>query len=92
MKKIEVKPMKKAVLLMGVAALAWGQTNQPRPTAPPSAQYLRAAKVYTAEEDSQILKLYDGLRVSDVIDGGYLARGARAKLRVLLSSHWTSAT
>jgi len=39
-----------------------GQTGASTP-----AQYLKA-KVYTAEEDSRILKLYDGIRVSDVID------------------------
>ena len=60
--------MKKVALLMGVAVVAWGQAGQQaRPAPPPSAQYLKA-KVYTAEEDSRILKLYDGIRVSDVID------------------------
>jgi regulator of RNase E activity RraA len=68
--------MKKAALLMGAAVMAWGQASQPagqqagqqaRPAPPTSAQYLKA-KVYTAEEDSQVLKLYDGVRVADVID------------------------
>ena len=69
MKKKEVKSMTKVALLMGTAVVAWGQASQQaRPAPPPSAQYLKA-KVYTAEEDSRVLKLYDGLRVSDVIDG-----------------------
>jgi 4-hydroxy-4-methyl-2-oxoglutarate aldolase len=60
--------MKKAALLMGVAIIAWGQPNQQgRPAPQPSAQFLKA-KVYTAEEDSRVLQLYDGVRVADVID------------------------
>ena len=39
----------------------------PDHAAPPAAQYLKA-RVYTAEEDARVLKLYDGLRVCDVID------------------------
>lgn len=57
--------MKRVTLLMGVAVAAWGQANQQAP--PPSAQYLKA-KVYTAAEDERDLKLYDNLRVCDVID------------------------
>lgn len=61
--------MKKTALLMFAAALAWGQPAQPaRPAPAPSAQYLKA-RPYTAEEDSRMLKLYEGLRVCDVADG-----------------------
>jgi regulator of RNase E activity RraA len=54
------------VVLCGTVLL--GQTEK-RATAParPSAQYLKA-RAYTAEEDAQILKLYEGLRVCDVVD------------------------
>ena len=54
-----------AWLLMG-SAMAWGQTAQTAPP-PPTAQYLKA-RVYSAEEDSRVLKLYEGLRVCDIID------------------------
>jgi len=61
--------MKKIVLLVLGAAMAWGQANQQtRPAPPPSHQYLKI-QTYTPEQDSQMLKLYDGLRVADVIDG-----------------------
>ena len=61
--------MKKIVLLLLGAAMAWGQANQrARPAPPPYHQYLKV-QTYTADEDSRMLKLYDGLRVSDVIDG-----------------------
>jgi 4-hydroxy-4-methyl-2-oxoglutarate aldolase len=55
------------ILLLG-GALASGQAGK-RATEPPppSAQYLKA-RVYTADEDARVLKLYDGLRVCDVID------------------------
>ncbi len=57
--------MKRTVLFLIAASVAWSQA---RPAPPPSAQYLKA-RVYTPEEDSKILKLYEGLRVCDVIDG-----------------------
>jgi len=61
--------MKKTALLLVASAMAWGQTGQPaRPAPATSGQFLKA-RVYTAEEDSKILKLYDGLRVCDVVDG-----------------------
>ncbi len=56
--------IKTAALLMGVTAAAWGQAGPPPA---PSAQYLKA-RVYTAEEDEKTLKLYDGVRVADVVD------------------------
>jgi 4-hydroxy-4-methyl-2-oxoglutarate aldolase len=61
--------MKQIVLIGLSAAIAWGQANpQSRPPAPNSHQYLKV-QTYTAEQDSQMLKLYEGLRVADVIDG-----------------------
>ncbi len=61
--------MRKVTLFVIGAAMAWGQANQQnRPAPPPSHQYLKAP-VYTAEQDSAMLKLYEGLRVADVIDG-----------------------
>ncbi len=61
--------MERIVLMVLGAALASAQPNpQNRPAPPPSYQYLKAP-TYTAEQDSQILKLYEGLRVADVIDG-----------------------
>ena len=60
--------MKTTALLLLAAGTAWGQVGQGiRPTPRPSAQYLRA-RVYEPEDDSKVLKLYDGLRVCDVID------------------------
>lgn len=61
--------MKKIALFVLGAAFAWGQANpSARPAPPPSHQYLKAP-AYTAEQDSQILKIYEGLRVADIIDG-----------------------
>lgn len=61
--------MKAIVLSLIGVSLVWGQASQQtRPAPPPSYQYLKAP-TYTAEQDSQILKLYEGLRVADVIDG-----------------------
>ncbi|MGP8246576.1 MAG: RraA family protein [Bryobacteraceae bacterium] len=61
--------MTKTALFLLAGAMAWGQSNQPAAAPPPpSRQYLKVQQ-YTAEEDSRILKLYDGLRVADVIDG-----------------------
>ena len=59
----------KIVLFVLAAAMAWAQSNQPAAAPPPtSRQYLKVQQ-YSAEEDSRLLKLYDGLRVADVIDG-----------------------
>jgi 4-hydroxy-4-methyl-2-oxoglutarate aldolase len=61
--------MTKTTLLLLAGAMAWGQSNQQAAAPPPpSRQYLKVQQ-YTAEEDSKLLKLYDGLRVADVIDG-----------------------
>ena len=60
--------MKKPALFLFSALMAWGQTGQPaRPAPSPSAQYLKA-RVSSAEEDDRVVKLYDGLRVCDVVD------------------------
>ena len=60
--------MKNIALFLLGAATVWGQAGQPaRPAPSPSAQYLKA-RVHSAEEDDRVLKLYDGLRVCDVID------------------------
>ena len=60
--------MKKAALFVFCGITAWAQANQgARPAPPPSHQFLKVHQ-YTAEEDSQVLKLYEGLRVADVID------------------------
>jgi 4-hydroxy-4-methyl-2-oxoglutarate aldolase len=60
--------MMKVALFMGISAVVWGQPGgQARPAPPPSAQYLKA-RVYTAEEDEKALKLFDRVRVADVID------------------------
>jgi 4-hydroxy-4-methyl-2-oxoglutarate aldolase len=58
----------KTALFLFVGAMAWGQTNQAAAPPAPSRQYLKVQQ-YTAEEDAKILKLYEGLRVADVIDG-----------------------
>jgi regulator of RNase E activity RraA len=61
--------MKTIVLSLLGALSVFGQTSQQaRPAPPPSFQYLKAP-TYTAEQDTAILKLYEGLRVADVIDG-----------------------
>jgi 4-hydroxy-4-methyl-2-oxoglutarate aldolase len=46
--------------------MLWAQAGRPAPP-PPSKQYLKVQQ-YSAEEDSRVLKLYDGLRVCDVMD------------------------
>jgi 4-hydroxy-4-methyl-2-oxoglutarate aldolase len=55
---------------------ASGEPNEPKKTAKdPKAEEVRAGKnyiatkVYSAEEDEEMLKLYQGLRVADVVDG-----------------------
>ncbi|HXK02621.1 MAG TPA: RraA family protein [Verrucomicrobiae bacterium] len=57
--------MKTTTLVMFFGAMAWGQPSNTPP--PPSHQFLKVQQ-YSAEEDSNLLKLYDGLRVADVID------------------------
>ena len=64
--------MKTIFLLSVCGAMAWSQAAK-RVAPPPSAQYLKA-RVYTAEEDTQVLKLYEGLRTCDVIDALDLGR------------------
>jgi 4-hydroxy-4-methyl-2-oxoglutarate aldolase len=61
--------MMKTALSMLVGAMAWGQASQPTAAPPVYARQLLKVQQYSAEEDSKILKLYDGLRVADVIDG-----------------------
>ena len=56
--------MKRIALFLCGAAMAWGQQAASTPF---SKQYLKV-KQYSAEEDSRVLKLYDGLRVCDVMD------------------------
>ena len=51
--------------------MIWAQGGQPAPApapTPPFRQYLKVQQ-YSADEDARIIKLYDGLRVCDVIDG-----------------------
>jgi regulator of RNase E activity RraA len=61
--------MTKTALFLLVGAMAWGQSSQQAAVSPPpSRQYLKVQQ-YTAEEDANLLKLYEGLRVADVIDG-----------------------
>jgi len=55
-------------LLKAMATVACGATIVfGQPSTPPSKQYLEV-KHYTQAQDDQILKLYDGIRVADVID------------------------
>ena len=46
--------------------MLWAQGGNPA-LPQPSKQYLKVQQ-YSAEEDSRVLKLYDGLRVADIID------------------------
>jgi regulator of RNase E activity RraA len=70
---INVKPIIR-VTLLSLAPFAAHQFVHAQP-ADPNAETLRAGrtfiqtKSYTAEQDGQILKLFDGLRVADVSDG-----------------------
>ena len=58
--------MKTAALALCSLAVLWAQEG--RPALPqPSKQYLKVQQ-FSAEEDSRVLKLYDGLRVADIID------------------------
>ena len=60
--------MKKLVLFSCVTVTIWGQAAQPgRPAPPFTRQYLKVQQ-YSAEEDSRILKLFEGIRVADTID------------------------
>lgn len=58
--------LKIASLALVMSAVGWAQSNTSE-SAPASHEYLKAHQ-YTAEQDAQLLKLYDGLRVADVID------------------------
>jgi len=59
--------------ILSLNTLVYGEPNEPAKG--PTADELKtgknfiATKVYSAEEDAQILKLFEGLRVSDVTDG-----------------------
>jgi 4-hydroxy-4-methyl-2-oxoglutarate aldolase len=66
------------IVVMGLSLIFSGSYNRPalaNENAGPSTQELRAGKnyiptkIYSTEEDEQILKLFEGLRVSDVSDG-----------------------
>ena len=57
--------MKRAAFLLCAAALAWGQA---RPSAPYSKQYLKVEQ-YPQEENARLIKLFEGMRVTDVADG-----------------------
>ena len=61
----------KTTLFLLAVASAWGQgrSGGQGGSPPPHSQQLLKVHEYSAEEDSRILKLYDGLRVADVIDG-----------------------
>jgi regulator of RNase E activity RraA len=67
-----MKKLQLGFLIALVALISVGTNSNPRETAP---QDLRSGKnflttpVYTAQEDQDLLKLYAGLRVSDVSDG-----------------------
>ena len=56
--------MKNIALLLCAAATVWGQAPAP----PFSKQYLKVQQ-YTQEEDLRLIKLFEGLRVTDVMDG-----------------------
>lgn len=56
------------VLVFSGVAVSWGQGHRPAGPAAFSHRYLKAQQ-YSSEDNAQILKLYKGLRESDVIDG-----------------------
>ena len=58
--------MKTAALALCSLAVLWAQDGKPA-LPQPSKQYLKVQQ-FSAEEDSRVLKLYDGLRVADIID------------------------
>jgi ferric-dicitrate binding protein FerR (iron transport regulator) len=60
-----INSVKTAALALCGLAVLWAQDGMPQP----SEQYLKGQQ-YSAEEDSRVLKLYDGLRVADIIDFG----------------------
>jgi len=77
MKARKAKTLLAAALLASVALLALSMfaiAADPKP-AKPGIEELRAGKnliptkVYTAEQDRKMLKLFEGLRVADVVDG-----------------------
>src|ERR1035437_9871159 len=59
-----------ASLTLATAGLGWAQAGSPPPPHPTPDSGFQFIKVhmYTEEEDAALLKLYDGLRESDVID------------------------
>jgi regulator of RNase E activity RraA len=57
--------MRRIALLLCATALAWGQARQP---APFSKQYLKVEQ-YSPEENTRLIKLFEGMRVTDVVDG-----------------------
>jgi regulator of RNase E activity RraA len=59
-----------ASLTLATAGLGWAQAGSPPPLPPTPDSGFQFIKVhmYTEEEDAALLKLYDGLRESDVID------------------------
>jgi len=57
--------MRTTTLVLLCCAIVAGQTA--KQAVPASKQYLKT-RTYTADEDARILKLYDGLRVCDVVD------------------------
>ncbi len=59
--------MRIAALLVFAAGLAWGQPAT-RLAAPYSKQYLKAVQP-TREENDRLIKLFEGMRVTDVSDG-----------------------
>jgi len=70
----------KAMILLTIVALlvvlaGWTNLAAAEDNAKPDAERLRAgwnfmpSKIYTAEQDQEILKLFEGLRVADVSDG-----------------------
>jgi regulator of RNase E activity RraA len=61
---ISTKHTAASALLLLAGSTIWAQSGA---TPPPSHQYLKV-QTYTAQEDAQLLKLYEGLRVADVID------------------------
>jgi 4-hydroxy-4-methyl-2-oxoglutarate aldolase len=76
MKTAKLKTMVAVTLLASVTLLAlslFTSAADPKPT--PEIEQLRAGKnfiptkVYSAEQDQKILKLFEGLRVADVTDG-----------------------
>jgi regulator of RNase E activity RraA len=62
--------MRKVALFcfVAAAALAQQQAQRAKPQAPFSKQYLKVEQ-YSTEEDARLIKLFDGMRVTDVSDG-----------------------